>query len=45
MQNLKGKEDFGSTKRPRWPKPLFVGAKAFMKALKRGDVFLIYNFH
>ncbi len=35
MQNLKKKENFGSTRRPRWPKPLFVGAKVFMKALKR----------
>jgi hypothetical protein len=45
MQNMKEKEDFGSTRRPRWPKPLFVGAKAFMKAFKRGDIFFIYNFH
>jgi hypothetical protein len=45
MQNLKKKEDFGNTRRHRWPKPLFVGAKAFMKALKWGHVFFIYNFH
>jgi hypothetical protein len=36
MQNLKQKENLNAIKRPRCPKPLFVGEKTFMNA------FLIY---
>jgi hypothetical protein len=39
---LKQKEDVNGTRRLRCPKPLFVGAKTFMKAATRGDAFLIY---
>jgi hypothetical protein len=42
MQKLKQKEDLDGTRRLRCPKPLFVGAKTFMKATTRGDAFLIY---
>jgi hypothetical protein len=42
MQKLKQKENVNGTKRPRCPKPLFIGAKAFMKVATRGDAFLIY---
>ncbi len=38
------KRYFNSSRRPKCPKPLFVGAKHFMKATKKGDAFLIYNF-
>jgi hypothetical protein len=38
------KRCFNSIRRPKCPKPLFVGAKKFMKAIKKGDAFLIYNF-
>jgi hypothetical protein len=41
MQNLKEKEDFDSTRRRKWHKPLFVRAKVFMKVFKRGDVFYL----
>ncbi len=44
MQNLKQKEDLDGTKRPTYPKLLFVEAKTFMKATKKGDAFLIYVF-
>jgi hypothetical protein len=30
------------TRRPRCPKPLFVGAKTFMKVVKKANAFLIY---
>ncbi len=42
MQILKHKEDLDGTRRPRCPKPLFVGAKAFMKVATKWDAFLIY---
>jgi hypothetical protein len=42
MQNLKHKENLYDTRRFRCPKPLFVGAKTFMRATTRGDSFLIY---
>jgi hypothetical protein len=42
MQNLKQKEDLDGIRRLRWPKPLFVGAKTFMKVATKGDAFLIY---
>jgi hypothetical protein len=42
MQNLKQKENLDGTKKPRCPKLLFLGAKAFMKVVKKGDAFLIY---
>jgi hypothetical protein len=42
MQNLKQKEDVNGTRRPRCPKPLFIGAKTFMKVATRGNAFLIY---
>jgi hypothetical protein len=42
MKNLKQKEDLGSTRRFKFPKPLFVGAKTLMKAAKIGDAFLNY---
>jgi hypothetical protein len=42
MQILKQKEYVNDTRRPRYPKPLFIGAKAFMKVATRGDAFLIY---
>jgi len=42
MQNLKQKEDLDGIKRPRCPKPLFVGAKAFMEVAKEGNAFFIY---
>jgi len=42
VQNLKQKEDFGSIKRFRCSKPLFIRAKTYMKTTKRGDAFLIY---
>jgi hypothetical protein len=41
MQNLKQEEDLGGTRRLRCPKPLFVGAKAFMKATKTRYAFFI----
>jgi hypothetical protein len=44
MQNLKQKENLNGTTRPKCPKPLFVGAKAFMKAATKGDAFFIYVF-
>jgi hypothetical protein len=44
MQNLKQKEDLDGTRRLRCPKPLFVGAKTFMKVATKGDAFLIYVF-
>jgi len=44
MQNLKQQGNLSGTKRPRCPKPLYIGAKAFMKAAMRGDAFLIYVF-
>ncbi len=40
MQNLKHKENLDGRRRPRCPKPLFVGAKAFMKVAIKA--FLIY---
>ncbi len=42
MQNLKQKEDLDGIRRPRCPKPLFVGAKAFMEVAKEGNAFFIY---
>ncbi len=42
MQILKQKKNLGKIKRPKCPKHLFVEAKAFMHATKKGDVFLIY---
>jgi hypothetical protein len=42
MQNLKQKENLGNTKRPRCPKHLFLEAKAFMEATKKGNAFFIY---
>jgi peroxiredoxin len=43
MQNLKQKEDLDVIKRPRCPKFLFVGTKAFMKVVKKGNTFFIYT--
>jgi hypothetical protein len=43
MQNLKQKEDFKSTRRPRCPKPLLVRTRVFMKVVESGDAFLIYT--
>ncbi len=42
MQNLKQKEDLNGIKRPRCPKPLFIGKKTFMKVITKGNAFLIY---
>jgi hypothetical protein len=42
MENLEQKEDLDGTRRPRCPKPLFVGGKTFMKAATRRDKFFIY---
>jgi hypothetical protein len=42
MKNLKQKEDLDGTRRLKCPKPLFVGAKSFMKVVTRGGAFLIY---
>jgi hypothetical protein len=42
MQNLKQKEDFKCTRRPRYPKPLLVRTRVFMKVAKSIDAFLIY---
>jgi len=42
MQNLKQKENLDGARRPRCPKFIFVGAKAFMKVATKGDAFLIY---
>jgi hypothetical protein len=39
---LKQKKNFGGIRRPRCPEPLFVGAKAFIKAATKKDAFLIY---
>jgi hypothetical protein len=44
MQNLEQKENLDGTRRCRCPKPLFVGAKTFMKVVTRGNAFLIYVF-
>jgi hypothetical protein len=44
MQNLKQEEDLDGTRRPRCPKPVFIGAKAFMEATKTRDAFFIYVF-
>jgi ribosomal protein L7Ae-like RNA K-turn-binding protein len=44
QQNMKQKEDLSSTRRFKCPKLFFVGAKTLMKAIKRGDAFLIYVF-
>jgi hypothetical protein len=44
MQILKQNEDLDGIRRPRCPKPLFVGAKTFKKVTTRGDAFLIYVF-
>jgi hypothetical protein len=41
MKNLKQKENLNGTRRPRCPKLLFVGVKAFTKVVTRGDAFLI----
>jgi hypothetical protein len=30
------------TRKPRCPKPLFVGTKAFMKVVTKGDALFIY---
>jgi hypothetical protein len=42
MQNLKQKEDLISIKRSRCFKPLFIGAKTYMKTTKKRDAFSIY---
>jgi len=42
MQKLKEMENLNGTRRPRRPKPLFVGIKAFIKVVTKGDAFLIY---
>jgi hypothetical protein len=39
---LKQEENLNGTISPRCPKPLFVGAKAFMKVAKIRNAFLIY---
>jgi hypothetical protein len=39
---LKHKENLGSIKRPKCPKHLFVEAKAFMHATKKGNALFIY---
>jgi hypothetical protein len=44
MQNLKWQGNLDDTRRPRCPKPLFIGAKVFMKLATKGDAFLIYVF-
>jgi hypothetical protein len=44
MQNLKQKEDLNGVRRPRCPKFLFIGAKAFMKVATKGEAFLIHVF-
>jgi hypothetical protein len=41
---LKQKENLDNTKRHKCPKPLFVGAKALIKAAKKKDSFFIYAF-
>jgi hypothetical protein len=42
MRNLKQKKNLDGMKKPKCPKPLFVGAKTSMNVAKRGDAFLIY---
>ncbi len=42
MQNLKHNGDLGSIRRFRCLKPLFIGAKGFVQATKKGDAFFIY---
>jgi len=42
MQNLKQQGNIGGTRRPKNPKPLFIGAKAFMKTATRINAFSIY---
>jgi hypothetical protein len=42
MQKLKQEENFNGTRRPRCPKPLFIEAKAFMKATKTRYVIYIF---
>jgi len=39
---LKQRENLNGTKRPRCLKPLFVGAKTFMKVTATRNAFLIY---
>jgi hypothetical protein len=39
---LKHKKNLGGIKRPKCPKPLFVGAKTFIIVAKRKDALLIY---
>jgi hypothetical protein len=41
MQNQQNK-DIGGTQKPKCWKSLFIGAKAFMHVIKKGDAFLIY---
>jgi hypothetical protein len=43
-QNFKQHGDLGGKKRPRCPKPLFIGAKAFMKATIKEMHFLFMFF-
>jgi hypothetical protein len=42
MQNFEQQGDLNGKRRPRCPKPSFIGTKAFMKATIRGDAFFIY---
>jgi hypothetical protein len=41
-QKLKQKNDFNDVKKPKYSKPLVVGAKVFMQVAKKGDAFFIY---
>jgi len=41
-KNLKHNGNLGNIKRFRCPKVLFVGAKGFMQATKKGNAFFIY---
>jgi hypothetical protein len=42
MQKLKCEGDFGGNQGSNHFKPLFVGARAFMQATKKGDAFFLY---
>jgi hypothetical protein len=44
MQNFEQQGNLGGRKRPRCPKSLFVGAKAFMKAAIKKEIHFLFMF-
>jgi hypothetical protein len=42
MQKLKCERDMGGNQGSNHFKPLFVGARAFMQATKKGDALFVY---